>query len=122
MQTISEARAVAGRGLEGDRYFSGSGTYSNHPGNGRPEPARPLLRQGAAALSAAHEAGLIHRDIKPANLFLVNADGGFELKLLDFGIAKIVKGTDDNPTVTGAAMATPAYASPEQVPCLSHSL
>lgn len=35
MQTISEARAMVGRGLEGDRYFSGSGTYSNHPGNGR---------------------------------------------------------------------------------------
>lgn len=35
MRAISEARAVAGRGLEGDRYFSGLGTYSNHPGSGR---------------------------------------------------------------------------------------
>ncbi len=35
MQTIAEARAVAGRGLEGDRYFAGVGTYSDHPGGGR---------------------------------------------------------------------------------------
>jgi MOSC domain-containing protein YiiM len=35
MQTVSEVRAVAGRGLPGDRYFDGKGTYSNHPGSGR---------------------------------------------------------------------------------------
>lgn len=35
MQSVSQARAVAGRGLEGDRYFSGLGTYSNNPGTGR---------------------------------------------------------------------------------------
>jgi MOSC domain-containing protein YiiM len=35
MQTIDEARAVAGRGFEGDRYFAGLGTYSNEPGSGR---------------------------------------------------------------------------------------
>jgi MOSC domain-containing protein YiiM len=34
-QTVSEVLAVAGRGLEGDRYFTSSGTYSNHPGDGR---------------------------------------------------------------------------------------
>lgn len=35
MQFVSQARAVVGRGLEGDRYFNALGTYSNHPGNGR---------------------------------------------------------------------------------------
>jgi len=35
MQTIDEARAVVGRGIEGDRYFAGVGTYSNEPGSGR---------------------------------------------------------------------------------------
>ena len=55
---------------------------------------------------------MVHRDLKPGNI-LVTSEG--VPKLLDFGIAKIVKGGDDDPTVTGAAMATPAYASPEQI-------
>jgi serine/threonine protein kinase len=71
-----------------------------------------LFRKVCEAVGYAHKNHVIHRDLKPGNV-LVTREG--IPKLLDFGIAKIVKGADDEPTVTGAAMATPAYASPEQI-------
>jgi non-specific serine/threonine protein kinase/serine/threonine-protein kinase len=71
-----------------------------------------LFRKVCAAVSYAHKNRVVHRDLKPGNI-LVTADG--TPKLLDFGIAKIVTGGDDELTATGPAMATPAYASPEQI-------
>ncbi|MBS2013734.1 MAG: serine/threonine protein kinase [Deltaproteobacteria bacterium] len=64
-------------------------------------------------LVAAHEKGLVHRDIKPANLFLT-AQG--ELKILDFGIARLAEGlaTEGATTQTGMLMGTPAFMPPEQ--------
>lgn len=71
-----------------------------------------LLRQVAAALSAAHQRGIIHRDIKPTNLFLVGGEVN-KLKLLDFGVAR--PGTTAHAlTQTGVVVGTPAYMSPEQ--------
>ncbi len=63
------------------------------------------------ALSVTHRAGVVHRDIKPANVFLLPGDG---VKVLDFGIAST---NDGSPrlTMTGVALGTPAYMSPEQV-------
>jgi hypothetical protein len=66
----------------------------------------------AEALSSAHAHGIVHRDLKPGNLFL--AGGRLDdVKLLDFGIARMVEGGDL--TVSGTVMGTPQYMSPEQV-------
>jgi YD repeat-containing protein len=62
-------------------------------------------------LAAAHEHGIVHRDLKPANLFLTN-DG--ELKVLDFGIARLKDDSGGGGTATGAMLGTPAFMAPEQ--------
>ncbi len=89
-------------------------TVLSHYGPGTPKQAASLLKQAAAALSAAHQEKVIHRDVKPENIFLVAKDGGFQVKLLDFGLAKSTK-WDTRLTMSGMVVGTPAYMSPEQV-------
>ena len=76
-----------------------------------------ILDSITIALEAAHEKGIIHRDLKPDNIFLVDVRGAPPtVKLLDFGIAKLL-GNEDNRaqrTRTGNVLGTPAYISPEQ--------
>jgi len=81
-----------------------------------------LVKQLLAGLAAAHGAGLVHRDIKPDNLFLCDAgpDGARRLKILDFGIVKVVSAGKRGPrplaipTGEGMAIGTPRFLSPEQ--------
>ena len=62
-------------------------------------------------LVSAHVIGLVHRDIKPANLFLTSEG---QLKILDFGIARLSESFSEGVTQTGMLMGTPAYMPPEQ--------
>jgi serine/threonine protein kinase len=74
-----------------------------------PETAALVIHGLAAALSHAHDTGIIHRDLKPENV-MVREDG--VLKLMDFGIAKIID-RDDKMTITGSLMGSPAHMAPE---------
>ena len=76
------------------------------------EEARGLFAQAAAALDAAHAAGIIHRDIKPANLLLTKTG---QLKIADFGIARLASANTQTSTAMGMSPGTLGYMSPEQV-------
>jgi serine/threonine-protein kinase len=76
-----------------------------------------IARQTATALGAAHRGGIVHRDLKPDNVFLVpDAETalGERVKLLDFGIAKLVDPGEVGRTHAGSVMGTPMYMAPEQ--------
>lgn len=74
-----------------------------------PELAAMVVHELASALAHAHESGILHRDLKPENV-MVREDG--VLKLMDFGIAKILNG-EEKMTVTGALVGSPAHMAPE---------
>ncbi|MFH9818408.1 protein kinase [Streptomyces sp. NPDC017230] len=69
--------------------------------------------QISRALETAHRRGIVHRDLKPANI-LIDQAAGNAAKLCDFGIARLAEATHHTLTVTGVALGTPAYMSPEQ--------
>jgi len=81
--------------------------------------ATGFLLQACEALAEAHAAGIVHRDLKPANLFLARyPDGTPCVKILDFGISKIIGGAEGREldmTRTTAIMGSPYYMSPEQM-------
>jgi serine/threonine-protein kinase len=88
--TVEERRRVAGGALE-------------------TAEAMRIARDVLDVLDAAHRVGVVHRDVKPENVFLMR-DG--TLKVLDFGIARLLDGS--GATKTGTLMGTPAFMPPEQ--------
>lgn len=87
---------------------------------GKIDPVRAvfIFVQAANALQHAHERNVIHRDLKPSNIMLINnGEEGESVKIVDFGIAKLVLNDDDQVqhlTQTGEVFGSPLYMSPEQ--------
>src|SRR5207302_156133 len=76
-----------------------------------------IARQICRALEAAHRVGVVHRDVKPDNIFVTSREGQDFVKVLDFGVAKLMRPMGELPTSTtvdGAIIGTPTYMSPEQ--------
>jgi eukaryotic-like serine/threonine-protein kinase len=71
-----------------------------------------ILVQVLRPLAAFHKAGVVHRDLKPDNIMLCQSDLGEQVKLLDFGIAKV---SGSSLTATGQLVGTPHYMAPEQI-------
>ncbi len=83
-----------------------------------PHQAAPIIHGVLQALTVAHAQRIVHRDLKPDNLFLVrDPQGSFVVKVLDFGIAKVMDaaGGMGSKTRTGMLLGTPGYMSPEQI-------
>ena len=83
-------------------------------GSSRREEALAIVPQICDALQYAHDHGVVHRDIKPENV-LLNKEG--QVKIADFGIAKLVGRDAPDLTLTGAGqiVGTPQYMAPEQI-------
>jgi serine/threonine-protein kinase len=97
-------------------YLEGHSLASFAQGPLEPALAVELLSQVCSALEAAHAHGIVHRDLKPANVILVpGAEGRQRVKLLDFGIAKLLTyPTGMTPTQNGMLLGTPEFMAPEQ--------
>jgi serine/threonine-protein kinase len=80
------------------------------------QEAVDYVAQACAGIAIAHAAGIVHRDLKPSNLFLAQDGADRRVKILDFGISKLVA-ADPNArmTTTQSSFGTPLYMSPEQV-------
>ncbi len=144
---LDEARAAARLQSDHVARVSDTGTFQGSPymvmeyleGEDletllRRQPVLPVALsvryalQASEALGEAHAAGIVHRDLKPANLFLARrSDGSVRIKLLDFGISKMVGGvTGPNPAweaadspeaaeMNAAVCGSPLYMAPEQM-------
>jgi serine/threonine protein kinase len=90
----------------------GGGTLHDYARAGIDGPAAcAAILAVCSALQYAHERGVLHRDIKPTNVLV--ADDGL-VKVTDFGIAKVLGGTESMATRTGFVIGTPSYMAPEQ--------
>jgi serine/threonine-protein kinase len=90
------------------------GARLERAGRSSPSEVVTLLHQTALAIDKMHRAGVVHRDLKPENIFMTERDDGSpRVKVLDFGIAKILAGQEDQ-SATNELIGTPLYMAPEQ--------
>ena len=98
--------------------------HLNDVGRLRISEATPLFIQICDALIGAHRYGVVHRDIKPSNIMLKKTGSGtYNVKVVDFGIAKLLPREGDGTfveTATGKLIGSPPYMSPEQ--CLGERI
>ncbi|MBX9584786.1 MAG: serine/threonine protein kinase [Gemmataceae bacterium] len=104
---------AGGRRFMALEYVDGRNLREYLARKGPPElpVALSVLRQVAAALGAAHEAGLVHRDVKPENVLVTRKVG---VKVADFGLSRAFADDDPRLTKSGLVVGTPVYLSPEQ--------
>lgn len=98
-------------------HLSGSTLYERLQRGGVPiDEALDVIDQIARALEAAHAAGIVHRDLKPENMFLQRVPGEQRavVKLLDFGLVRLLVSDGAERTASGAVIGTALYLSPEQ--------
>ena len=88
------------------------GELLRQQGSLEPRLVLDIMRQASAALCKADELGIVHRDIKPENIMLSQSG---EVKVADFGLARVQDSDRKNLTREGVAMGTPLYMSPEQI-------
>ncbi|MDQ3333889.1 MAG: serine/threonine protein kinase [Myxococcota bacterium] len=125
--TVFECGTISGSGTaqDGNAYIAmellrGYSLTQHLEQRGRLSVADAILigRQIAAALTVAHAAGIVHRDLKPDNVFLLPdalVKGGFRIKILDFGVAKLAEPKEAGVNTHSQMMlGTPKYMSPEQ--------
>jgi len=80
-------------------------------------PARTVrvAHEICRSLREAHRAGIVHRDLKPSNVMLAQTEEGEAVKVLDFGVAKVMAEGADSLTTEGCFVGSPRYTAPEQV-------
>lgn len=80
------------------------------------ERASELILQVCRALRYAHKRGVVHRDLKPSNLLIrVDDDGEEHVKVVDFGLVKVLEGDDQSLTRAGLILGSPHCMAPEQI-------
>ena len=125
--TVFECGTISGSGTaqDGNAYIAmellrGQSLTQHLEQRGRLAATEAILiaRQVAGALAVAHAAGIVHRDLKPDNVFLLPdslVTGGYRIKILDFGVAKLAEPKEVGVNTHSQMMlGTPKYMSPEQ--------
>jgi tRNA A-37 threonylcarbamoyl transferase component Bud32 len=102
-------------------YLEGTSLTELIRDNGKMDPQRAMgiFRQACRALNHAHQNGIIHRDFKASNIMICSGDDGEVVKIVDFGMAKLLRGDASGAsqmelTQQGDVFGSPLYMSPEQ--------